>query len=88
MPPEPLHLGEGLLEGVSEEGLVEGAEDELLLDEVLPDVGSIDEDLAQRLAEDLLSGEEEESSVDEGGEVSGTEPVIDVDDGDPGGTAV
>ena len=87
-PPEPLHLEEGALEGVLEEGLSGELEGEIPLEEGLSDVGAVDEGLAQRLAENLLSGEEEDSSVDEGGEVSGPEPIIDVDDGDPGGTAV
>ncbi len=93
--PQPLHM----LGGGGLGAFAEGMEDELLLDEMLPDVGAIDEGLAQRLAEELLSGDggessvdqsgdREQSSVDEGGEVSGTEPIIDVDDGDPGGTAV
>ena len=99
LPPEPLHFGGWALEDGSEEGLPEGAEGDLLLDEMLPDAGAVDEELAKRLAEEMLSGEGgeslvdgsgggEQSSVDEGGEVSTPEPIIDVDDGDPGGTAV
>jgi len=84
LPPEPLHIGGGGLGGMFPEGM----EGELMMDEEMGDAGAIDEDLAQRLAEELLGGEGEGLPIDEGGEVSGPEPIIDIDDGDAGGTAV
>jgi DNA-directed RNA polymerase subunit beta' len=83
--PQPLHLGAG---GLGQE-FAEGIEDDLLLGELLADApGTVDEDLAQRLAEELMSGNGGDSSADDTGEVSGPEPIVDIDDGDPGGTAV